>query len=120
MPGVLTDTDAGMAPAKNHEGEHRVPDDLDDPDDPDQAVRSPTQLERRSGLYVVRRTVRELSTDLAAARELQSGVPTEEKLQLPRRDPRNIEENQRKEAADLARGRAIREGRGSRRSHRKD
>lgn len=61
----------------------------------------------------------ELDSELERARELQSGLPAEEELQLPPRDTRNITKARRKEEADLRRGRELRRGR-SPRDHRKD
>jgi membrane protein len=58
----------------------------------------------------------ELDSELERARELQSGVDAEETLRLPPRDTRNIEKARAKEAEDLRRGRALRQGR---RRHRK-
>ena len=58
----------------------------------------------------------ELDSELERARELQSGVDAEETLRLPPRDTRNIEKAEAKEAEDIRRGRALRQGR---RRHRK-
>jgi membrane protein len=51
----------------------------------------------------------ELDSELERGRELQSGQPAEETLQLPLRDTRNIEKAERKESEDLRAGREIRE-----------
>ena len=51
----------------------------------------------------------ELDSELERGRELQAGLPAEETLQLDPRDTRNIEKAEKKEAEDVARGRAIRE-----------
>ncbi len=58
----------------------------------------------------------ELDSELERARELQSGVDAEETLRLPPRDTRNIKKAEAKEAEDIRRGRALRQGR---RRHRK-
>jgi membrane protein len=42
-------------------------------------------------------------------RQLQSGIAAERELQLPPRDTRGIRKARKKEAKDIARGRAIRE-----------
>jgi membrane protein len=51
----------------------------------------------------------ELDSELERGRELEAGVPAEEELQLPARDMRGIRKARKKEAKDVARGRAIRE-----------
>ena len=51
----------------------------------------------------------ELDSELERGRELQAGLPAEETLQLDPRDTRTIEKAEKKEAEDVARGRAIRE-----------
>ncbi len=56
----------------------------------------------------------ELDSELERARELQAGLPAEETLQLPPRDTRKIDKQEEKEAADVARGRELRESRGER------
>jgi len=53
----------------------------------------------------------ELDSELERARELQSGVDAEETLRLPPRDTRNIKKAEAKEAEDIRRGRALRQGR---------
>ena len=50
----------------------------------------------------------ELDAELERGRELQSGIPAEETIQLPPRDTRNIEKAERKEREAVRRGRAIR------------
>ena len=54
----------------------------------------------------------ELDSELERARQLQAGLPAEESLQLPPRDTRAIDKQEKKEAADVARGRELRESRG--------
>jgi membrane protein len=54
----------------------------------------------------------ELDAELERGRELQSGLPAEEQIQLPPRDTRNIEKAEAKEREDVERGREIRRGRG--------
>jgi membrane protein len=58
----------------------------------------------------------ELDSELERGRELQSGVPAEETLQLPPRDTRKLEKNQAAEEKDLQRGRELRTSHG--RKHR--
>jgi membrane protein len=58
----------------------------------------------------------ELDSELERGRELQSGLPAEETLQLPPRDTRKLEKNQAAEEKDLRQGRELRTGR--RRKHR--
>ena len=53
----------------------------------------------------------ELDSELERGRELQSGLPAEEELQLPPRDDRNIKKAREKEEQDIAEGRDIRTGR---------
>lgn len=50
----------------------------------------------------------ELDSELERGRELQSGLPAEEELQLPPRDDRGIRKLQEREADQRAEGRAIR------------
>lgn len=54
----------------------------------------------------------ELDAELERGRELQSGLPAEDVIQLPHRDTRNIEKAERKEQEDLERGRQLRVARG--------
>jgi membrane protein len=51
----------------------------------------------------------EIDSELERGRELQAGIPTEEELQLPARDTRNIEKAREKEQKDIEMGRSIRE-----------
>src|SRR3569623_1717164 len=51
----------------------------------------------------------ELDSELERGRELQAGIAAEAQLQLPARDTRGIRKARKKEAKDIARGRAIRE-----------
>jgi membrane protein len=51
----------------------------------------------------------ELDSEMERGRELQAGIPAERELQLPPRDTRGIRKARKKEAKDIARGRAIRE-----------
>ncbi|WP_121256489.1 YihY/virulence factor BrkB family protein [Nocardioides ferulae] len=51
----------------------------------------------------------ELDAELERGRELQSGLPAEETIQLPPRDTRNIAKAEKKEAEDIARGRELRQ-----------
>lgn len=51
----------------------------------------------------------ELDSELERARQLQAGVPAEERIQLPVRDDRNIEKRRRQAAKDAERGRRLRE-----------
>ncbi len=51
----------------------------------------------------------EIDSELERARELQAGIAAEAELQLPARDTRNIEKADAKEAADIERGRELRE-----------
>ena len=51
----------------------------------------------------------ELDSELERGRELQAGIAAERELQLPPRDTRGIRKARKKEAKDIARGRAIRE-----------
>ncbi|QWZ07281.1 YihY/virulence factor BrkB family protein [Nocardioides panacis] len=62
----------------------------------------------------------ELDSELERGRELQAGLPAEETLQLPPRDTRTIEKQEKKEAADVARGRELREGHGEPAKHREE
>ncbi len=57
----------------------------------------------------------EIDSELERGRQLQAGIPAESELQLPARDTRNIEKAAKKEAADAAKGRRIRESVGRRR-----
>jgi membrane protein len=54
----------------------------------------------------------ELDSELERGRELQAGLPAEERLQLPPRDTAGIEKAEAQHAEDVARGRALRESRG--------
>ncbi|MGH3424024.1 MAG: YihY/virulence factor BrkB family protein [Nocardioidaceae bacterium] len=54
----------------------------------------------------------ELDAELERVRELQSGLPAEERIQLPYRDTRQIEKSEDKQAADVRRGRGLRRSRG--------
>lgn len=56
----------------------------------------------------------ELDAELERARELQSGLPAEEELQLPARDTRGTDKADAKRAEDVERGRRLRTTRGSR------
>jgi membrane protein len=51
----------------------------------------------------------ELDSELERGRQLEAGIAAEEELQLPARDTRGIRKARKKERADIARGRAIRE-----------
>jgi len=51
----------------------------------------------------------ELDSEMERGRQLQSGIAAERELQLPPRDTRGIRKARKKEAKDIARGRAIRE-----------
>lgn len=55
----------------------------------------------------------ELDSELERGRELQAGLPAEERLLLPPRDTRGIEKAEAKQREDVARGRALRESRGA-------
>jgi membrane protein len=50
----------------------------------------------------------ELDAEPERGRELQSGVAAEDTIQLPARDTRNIDKAETKHAADVQRGREIR------------
>jgi len=50
----------------------------------------------------------ELDSELERGRELQSGVPAEETLQLPPRDTRKLKKDEAAEEKDLQRGRELR------------
>ncbi|KRF11364.1 ribonuclease BN [Nocardioides sp. Soil797] len=54
----------------------------------------------------------ELDAELERARELQAGIPAEERIQLPARDTRKSEKADAKEREDVARGRRLRRTRG--------
>ncbi len=54
----------------------------------------------------------ELDAELERGRQLQAGLPAEETIQLPPRDTRTIEKADKKQAADVARGRELRESHG--------
>jgi membrane protein len=54
----------------------------------------------------------ELDAELERGRELQAGLPAEETVQLPPRDTRNIEKQDKKQAEDIARARELRQSRG--------
>ena len=56
----------------------------------------------------------EIDSELERGRQLQAGIAAESELQLPARDTRNIEKAAKKEAADTAKGRRIRESAGRR------
>jgi membrane protein len=51
----------------------------------------------------------ELDSELERGRELQAGIPAEEVIQLEPRDTRNIEKKEEQLAADVRRGRELRE-----------
>ena len=57
----------------------------------------------------------EIDSEVERGRQLQAGIAAESELQLPARDTRNIEKAAKKEAADQAKGRRIRERAGRRR-----
>jgi membrane protein len=50
----------------------------------------------------------ELDAELERGREVQSGIPAEEEIQLPPRDTRKSEKDARRERADVERGRRLR------------
>jgi len=50
----------------------------------------------------------ELDAEMERGREMQSGIPAEEEIQLPLRDTRKSEKDARKEQADVKRGRRLR------------
>ena len=50
----------------------------------------------------------ELDAEIERGREVQSGIPAEEEIQLPPRDTRKAEKDARKEQADVERGRRLR------------
>ena len=54
----------------------------------------------------------ELDAELERGRQLQAGVEAEETVQLPPRDTRNIEKQQKKQRKDIERGRRLRTSRG--------
>ncbi len=54
----------------------------------------------------------ELDAELERGRELQAGIAAEEVIQLPARDTRKSEKAARKDEADVARGRRLRQTRG--------
>ena len=54
----------------------------------------------------------ELDAELERGRELQSGIPAEESLQLPARDTRGTDKADAKQAEDVERGRRLRASRG--------
>jgi membrane protein len=54
----------------------------------------------------------ELDAELERGRQLQAGVQAEKTVQLPPRDTRNIEKQQRKQQKDIERGRRLRTSRG--------
>jgi len=56
----------------------------------------------------------ELDSELERGRELQSGVPAEETLQLPPRDTRKLEKDEAAEQKDLQMGRELRRSHGNR------
>jgi membrane protein len=51
----------------------------------------------------------EFDSEVERARELQAGMPAEDTLQLPPRDTKKIEKDEKKEAEDIKRGRELRE-----------
>jgi membrane protein len=51
----------------------------------------------------------EFDAEVERGRELQAGIAAEETLQLPPRDTKKIEKDERKEAEDIKRGRELRE-----------
>jgi membrane protein len=51
----------------------------------------------------------EFDSELERGRQLQAGIAAEESLQLPPRDTTKIEKDEKKEAEDVRRGRALRE-----------
>lgn len=51
----------------------------------------------------------ELDAEIERGRELQAGIPAEERIQLPPRDTRNLRKQAEKERADVEKGRALRE-----------
>lgn len=55
----------------------------------------------------------EVDAELERGRQLQGGIEAEEVLQLPARDTRVSEKNERRRAEDVSAGRAIRESRGA-------
>ena len=57
----------------------------------------------------------EIDSELERGRQLQAGIAAESELQLPARDTHNIEKAARKDDADAARGRRIRQHAGRRR-----
>jgi membrane protein len=50
----------------------------------------------------------ELDAEVERGRQVQSGIPAEEEIQLPLRDTRKSEKDARKEQADVERGRRLR------------
>jgi membrane protein len=62
----------------------------------------------------------EIDSEIERGRQLQAGIAAESELQLPARDTRNIEKAAKKEAADAAKGRRIRERAGRRRKDQPD
>jgi membrane protein len=54
----------------------------------------------------------ELDAELERGRQLQAGIPAEHDLQLPPRDTRVIEKNEKAERSDVRRGRRLRRTRG--------
>ena len=56
----------------------------------------------------------ELDAELERGRELQSGLPAEEVIQLPPADDRNIQKAEEKDRLDILHGRDIRTGRAQR------
>lgn len=55
----------------------------------------------------------ELDGELERGRELQAGLPAARQIQLPPRDTRNIEKQERKQAQDVARAEELRAGHGA-------
>jgi membrane protein len=54
----------------------------------------------------------ELNAEMERGRQLQAGISAEEELQLPPRDTRVIDKNEKKDARDLERGKQLRRSRG--------
>jgi membrane protein len=56
----------------------------------------------------------EVNAEIERGRQLQSGMPAEEELQLPAKDTKKIEKSEKKEAEELEEARALRESHGAR------
>jgi membrane protein len=56
----------------------------------------------------------EVNAEIERGRQLQSGMPAEEELQLPAKDTKKIEKSEKKEAEELEDARALRESHGAR------